>query len=149
MLARIMNDVRPLRRLGCDWDGALADLFGRVGGGDLIDGFGPRAFPAVNVWEDEQAVHVEAELPGWAMDEVEVTVLGDELTISGERKSTAKEEPDYLRRESGVASFRRDLRFPAVVDPAKVKATLSQGILAITMPKADAHKPRRITVKTN
>ena len=113
---------------------------------DPFGTFGGRTFPAVNVWEDGTTLYAEAEIPGLAMDQVDVSVLGDELTIKGERKGAGVEGATYHRRERGVGSFVRVLRLPVEVDADKVEAALRDGVLTITLPKAQAALPRKIEV---
>jgi len=105
-------------------------------------------FPATNVWEDERNVYVEAELPGLKMEDLEILACGNELTIRGERKNGCKGEATYHRRERGVGSFSRVLRLPVPVDAEKIEAALKAGVLTITLPKAEAARPRRIEVKS-
>jgi len=115
---------------------------------DAFGMLGRRPFPAVNTWEDETAVYAEAELPGLAMGDIEVTVMGDELTIKGERKDLEKEGATYHRRERGVGIFSRVLRLPVQIDADKVEATLRDGVLTIKLPKAQSALPRRIELKS-
>lgn len=105
------------------------------------------AFPALNLWEDEQNVYAEAELPGLRMDDIEVYVVGNELTIKGERKDEYREKAGYHRRERGVGSFSRVLQLPAELDPDLVEAALKHGVLTIKLPKAEKAKPRKIQIK--
>jgi HSP20 family protein len=114
---------------------------------DTFGTFGARTFPAVNVWEDGATLYAEAEIPGLAMDQVDVSVLGDELTIKGERKDVGSKSVTHHRRERGVGSFVRVLRLPVEVDADKVEATLRDGVLTISLPKAQAALPRKIEVK--
>ncbi|MGL4552591.1 MAG: Hsp20/alpha crystallin family protein [Gemmataceae bacterium] len=105
------------------------------------------AFPAVNVWEDADAYHLEAELPGLTQDEVSIAVTQrNVLTLSGERKSDDG-EGRWHRRERGFGRFQRVLRLPAAVDADKVEAKLEGGVLRLTLPKHADAKPRRIAVK--
>lgn len=109
-----------------------------------------RNFPAVNMWEDDQSLYVEAELPGYALEDIEITTLGNELTIAGTRTETAPEEATFHRRErmtGGASQFKRSLRIGIPVNVDKVSAKLEQGVLSITLPKAEAAKPRKIQVK--
>jgi HSP20 family protein len=108
---------------------------------------GGRGFPAVNVWEDEQNLYAEAELPGLTMSDVEVFAKGNELTIKGERKPVQEEGTAYHRRERGVGPFNRVLRLPVDIDADKVEAKLHDGVLTITLPKAEAARPRKIEVR--
>ena len=119
----------------------------------LFDNFGAEltrpvtAFPAVNVWEDNEAFHLEAELPGLKQDDVNIAVTQrNVLTLSGERKPE-EGEGRWHRRERGFGRFQRVLRLPAPVDADKVEAKLENGVLRLTLPKHEDAKPRRIAVK--
>ena len=104
-------------------------------------------FPALNIWEDEHAFHVEAEVPGMKLEDVEVTLFEGELSIRGERKNLPVEGAAYHRRERGAGSFGRTVRLPVALDAEKVQASMQDGILTITLPKAEAAKPRKISVQ--
>jgi len=108
---------------------------------------GASAFPALNVWEDEQCLYAEAELPGMQMDDLELLVVGNELTIKGERKAGEEDEAVYHRRERGVGAFSRVVRLPVEIDANKVEARLQDGVLTVKLPKAEAARPRKIEVK--
>lgn len=110
---------------------------------------GSRAFPALNIWEDDDNVYAEAEVPGLKLDDLELLVTGDELSIKGSRSDTGEEGASFHRRERGSGAFNRVVRLPVDIDGDKVEATLRDGILLITMPKAVAAKPRKIKVKTS
>lgn len=105
------------------------------------------AFPPLNIWEDERNFFVEAELPGLRMEDLEVTMLGDELTLKGERKDPEFKGAAYHRRERGAGRFVRSIRLPAAVDGEHVKASLQDGVLSISLPKAKEAQPRKIQVK--
>jgi HSP20 family protein len=108
----------------------------------------PRSnFPALNTWEDAENYYVEAELPGLKVQDLELSVVGQELTISGERKSQEKEGVAWHRRERPWGKFVRALELPAPVDPDKVDARFENGVLLVTLPKSEAAKPRKIEVK--
>ena len=109
--------------------------------------WGHRTFPALNVWEEGDKLLAEAEVPGLKMDDLEVTVQGDELTIKGERQADEEEDVTYHRRERGLGRFSRVIRLPVEVNADKVQATLRDGVLTITLPKAEAVLPRKIEVK--
>jgi HSP20 family protein len=119
----------------------------------LFDNFGAEltrpvtAFPAVNVWEDSDAFHLEAEVPGLKQEDVNIAVTQrNVLTLSGERKAEDG-EGRWHRRERGFGRFQRVLRLPAPVDADKVEAKLENGVLRLTLPKHEDAKPRRIAVK--
>jgi|SwirhirootsSR3_FD_contig_61_3804677_length_635_multi_3_in_0_out_0_1 HSP20 family protein len=105
-----------------------------------------RTFPAVNVWEENDNLHAEAEVPGMTVEDFSISVVGRELTISGERKDRGDESTTYHRRERGTGPFTRVIRLPFDVDSSRVEANLRDGVLQITLPKSEAAKPRKIQV---
>jgi len=122
--------------------------------GELFDNMawpfgGLRAFPALNLWEEGEALFAEAELPGMGMEDVEVLVNGDELTIKGQRKAAEAKEQSFHRQERVIGNFSRTVTLPFDVDAEKVQATLKDGVLRITLPKAASARPRKIEVKTS
>jgi HSP20 family protein len=106
------------------------------------------SFPALNIWDDGQRLCAEAEVPGFNMDDIEVSVMGNQLTIKGRRESVTQEGTTFHRRERRTGEFTRTVTLPVDVDPDKVKATLKDGVLSIVMPKAEAALARKIAVKT-
>jgi HSP20 family protein len=126
----------------------MGRLFGRWG-----VGFGTRpelevSYPPLNLWEDDNFVYTEAELPGLKLEDLEITVTGDnQLTIKGKRESKAPPKAEWHRQERAFGSFERVLTLPVSVDAAKVEARLENGVLIIKMAKSEAAKPRKITVK--
>jgi HSP20 family protein len=105
--------------------------------------------PAMNVFEDEHSITIEAELPGFTMDNLDISVLGQELTISGKRQWTAPEGCTVHRRErTSSTNFSRSVRIGTPIDAAKVSAKLDAGVLTVTLPKAESAKPRKIEIKT-
>lgn len=105
--------------------------------------------PAVNVWADEHAVFVEADLPGVDPAKLDIAVTeGNRLTISGERAEVTVENAVWHRQERGSGTFVRELTLPTLVDADKVEARYEAGVLRLTLPKAEAAKPRKITVRT-
>lgn len=142
MIVRHVSDMLPLHRVR----GHMEDLFNQFWG---EGGAGPFAVggPAVNVWEDDHSLFVESELPGMNLADIDVTVMGNELTIKGERKESTVEGATYHRRERTAGTFARTMTLPVEIDTAKVTATLKDGVLMITLPKAEAARPRKIEVK--
>jgi HSP20 family protein len=121
----------------------LFDRWGTGNGGQM-----PAAFPAVNVWEDADAVYVDAELPGLDLKDLEIYVTGgNQLTVKGERKRPLPDKAVYHRQERGFGNFIRVLTLPFEVDSSKVDARLENGILTIKLAKHEAAKPRKIVVK--
>lgn len=101
----------------------------------------------VNVWETGDAYHAALMAPGLDEQSIDVTVHEDTLSIEGELKFQVPEGAKSVWQEFGPARFRRSLRLGASVDPAKVEALYRNGLLLVTMPKAEHAKPRQIPVK--
>lgn len=102
-------------------------------------------FPAINLTEDKDNYYVRAELPGLSADELDIQVTGKNLSIAGERK-IASEDAKYHRRERDAGKFSRIIGLPGEIDSGKVEAGLENGILKIAIPKAEAAKPKQITI---
>lgn len=141
----------PVSQLRDEIDRAFADSFG-----DLVGGLPwvnrrsqrwGRKFPAVNVWESETDLYAEAEVPGLSMEDLEILVKGNELTIQGERKHEEQEGVKYHRRERGTGSFCGMVRLPVEVDVDKVEASLEAGVLTVKLPKEAKARARKIEVK--
>jgi HSP20 family protein len=142
-----------VHRLPALW-GGLNRLSGEVDrlfdrwGLEVNGGLG--TFPPLNVWEDENAFYVEAELPGLKQEQFHVTVAHrDEVTIQGERVEDESLKGTWHRRERGFGRFQRVLTLSAPVDADKVEAKLEDGVLRLTLPKAEEARPRRIAVKAD
>jgi HSP20 family protein len=107
------------------------------------------AYPALNVWTNEEGLNVTAEVPGVSPEEIEISVVGDTLTLSGTRKPEVLDENvRYHRQERGYGDFTRSLQLPFAVDINKVEATFRNGVLMVAMPRAEEDMPRKITVKS-
>jgi HSP20 family protein len=104
--------------------------------------------PAIDTWEDEKSFTVEAELPGVKNEEIEISVIGNELRISGGTERPAEEATaKYHRRERTHGKFSRILRFPLDLNAETVEARHENGVLTIVLPKAAAAMPRKIEVR--
>jgi len=112
-------------------------------------GFGAAGvFPAINVSETDDALFVEAELPGMKSDDLDVTFENGTLTLSGERElSDESEDVSYHRRERQWGSFRRSFTIPHRVDADGVRARYLDGILTVELPKAAEARPKQITIQ--
>lgn len=105
-------------------------------------------FPLINVTEDKNSYYVRAELPGFKADELDISVTGETLSISGERKLPVGEEnAQYHRREREAGKFSRIISLPSQVNTAKVEARCADGIIIVVLPKAEEAKPKQIAVK--
>ncbi len=119
----------------------------RILGSGLFPGASPR-YPQLNLAEDKEGFHVEALVPGVAPESIEVSVLRDQLRITG---SKAAINPDikpeaFHRNERGAGTFTRTLTLPTEVDGDRVKADYKNGVLTLTLPKHEASKPKQIAV---
>lgn len=105
-------------------------------------------FPAVNVWRGEDGAIVTAELPGIDPAKLDISVVGDSLTLTGVRELEAlKEGESYHRQERTYGRFARTLQLPFQVNAAKVEAKYEKGVLQITLPRVEAEKPKKIAIK--
>ena len=146
MVYRYFGTRQPLGQLRQDMDRLLSGFFGRFPGGPAaVTG---QAQPAVNLWETQDALVAELEVPGVKSDHVDISVVDNELSLAVRRDDIAQEGVTYHRRERGVGSFGRVIRLPVEVDPDKVEAELRNGVLTVRLPKAESAKPRKIQVNT-
>jgi len=106
------------------------------------------AYPAMNVWTNENGSVVTAELPGCNPESIDLSIVGDTLTITGAREpEEVAENATYHRRERGCGKFQRSLQLPFEIEPGKVEATFDKGVLNISLPRAEASKPKKIAIK--
>jgi HSP20 family protein len=120
----------------------------------LFDGFNtvrrPAAsYPAMNVWANQDGLLVTTEVPGVRPEDIDVSVVGDTLTLSGERRpDEMTENGRFHRQERGHGKFVRTLQLPFPVKVDHIDATFRNGALTINLPRAEEDKPRKITVKS-
>lgn len=101
----------------------------------------------VDVREDGDHIYVEAELPGFKKEEVDITMENQQLTIAAERRENAEEtKGDYLLNERRYTRFLRSFTLPPTVDEQSVNAKLADGVLTITLTKREETKPRKVAV---
>ncbi len=106
--------------------------------------------PALDLYEDKDNFTVTAELPGLKREDIEVSLHEGALSISGERKSEEKfEDAETYRSERFFGKFHRVVTLPKAVQGDKITAQYKDGILTVTLPKAEEAKPKQITVKVN
>jgi HSP20 family protein len=106
-------------------------------------------FPPLNVGQDEDNVFVRAEIPGINPEQLSISVLRNRVSIAGKREIQLEQgRAAYHRRERPEGSFSRTLTLPVEVDAERVDARYADGILTLTLPKAEAAKPRQIEVRT-
>lgn len=104
-------------------------------------------YPTLNVWDDGERFYAEAELPGFKIEDVELSVAGSQFQIRGRRTFEPREGWTVHRQESASGEFARTVTFPAEIDAGNVQAALKDGVLWVTLPKAPSAKPRKIEVK--
>ncbi|MEA2707768.1 MAG: hypothetical protein QOF78_369 [Phycisphaerales bacterium] len=114
------------------------------------NGGGALAPYAVDVREDGDHIYVEAELPGFKKEEIDITLENQTLTIAAirqeERKDGAADKGEHLLRERRYTRFLRSFTLPPTVDEQSVNAKLADGVLTITLNKREETKPRKISV---
>jgi HSP20 family protein len=139
--AELRDEMRRFQR-------QMDNLFGRWGTRMPIRMVSAVTYPPINLWEDAEFFYAEAELPGLKLQDLVITVTGEnQLTLKGKRMSQAPENAEWHRQERNFGEFERVLSLPAGVDSSKVEARLENGVLTIKMAKKESAKPRKITVK--
>ena len=104
--------------------------------------------PAVDMYQTKDDIIVKAAIPGLKPEDIDISVTGDILTIKGELKQEEKiKEGGYLRQERRFGQFCRELSLSTQVSADKAKAEFEHGVLTLRLPKAEAVKPKSITVK--
>ncbi len=115
----------------------------------FLPGRGPRRYPLVNLLEDKDNLYVEALTPGVDPQSFNVTVMQSRLTLSGEKsRISADVKPEaFHRSERSSGKFVRTFELPVEVNDERIQAEYKNGLLRITLPKAEKAKPRQVTVK--
>jgi HSP20 family protein len=135
---------RPLRELE-EWERRFEDLLGRPLWRLPVEERG--WMPAVDIFEKEDRFVVKAELPGIKEEDIQVSVVGDTLSVKGEKKTeTEVKEEDYYRSERSYGSFCRSIPLPSNVNADKIEASFEDGVLEVTLPKSAKVKPKKIAV---
>ena len=121
---------------------------GRPFGSTFLSPVTTYRFPLVNFSEDEGHVYIEALVPGVDPKDVDLTVLRNTVTISGERKPYVEKEGQIVHRsELGSGKFSRTLELPVDIDPDRISAQCKDGVMLITLPKSEHAKPKKIDIK--
>lgn len=107
-------------------------------------------YPACDVFEEKDSVKILAELPGVKPEDVKLSLENNLLTIRGEKKQQAEERTERVHRyERSYGAFERSFALPSTVDPDKISASFQNGILTVTVPKAERARPREIPVSVS
>lgn len=137
----LMDEVR--RRMDRVWE----DLEGGVG--PFSSGLWPAsAFPRVNLWDAGNQLVLKADVPGISEKNLQISLHGESLALSGERKSEAPEGYSVHRKERSAYRFSRSVALPCKVNSEQVSAQIKDGVLTIILPKTPEAQPRQISVKT-
>jgi HSP20 family protein len=138
----------PFRDVGTirdDIDRIFDGFFGRIRPGRIT--LESHWTPLIDLEETEDSVRVRAELPGMRKEEIKISLDGDHLHLSGERKREKEEkEKTYHRIERSYGRFERVIPLPTEVEKEKVKAVYTDGVLQITLPKSENVKPKEIAI---
>ncbi len=144
---RVNRGFDPFELAQREFDSMLSRFFGSR----AFDDTGVLAPYGVDIREDADHIYVEAELPGFAKDDIDITLENQTLTITAERKEERKEGDEkkgqLLLHERRYSRFQRSFTLPPTVDESKCDAKLADGILTITLDKREESKPRKITVQ--
>jgi len=121
----------------------------------LYDSYNPSqlrpapGYPAMNIWTSEDGLNIMTEVPGIQPEDIDISVVGETLTLSGERRPEELQEgARYHLQERGYGKFTRSIQLPFPVDVDQVDATFKNGVLNISLPRAEEDKPRKIAVKS-
>jgi len=139
------NPLRELRSMQEQMSRLLDMAWNREPGEELCEGIW---HPLVDIFENDEAVVIKAELPGVDQRDIEVKIEDAMLVIRGERKQDTKiRKENYHRIERCYGPFQRSFSLPQSIDREHVKAVCDKGVLTITMPKREEIKPKQITVE--
>ncbi len=117
--------------------------------GDTFADAGAGVFPPINVTQDDDNFYLRAEVPGIKPDDLSISTVRNRVSLAGKRELQREHERvSYHRKERPEGSFNRTVTLPTEVDADRVDARYADGILTITLPKAEQAKPRQIAVKT-
>ncbi|MBI1879549.1 MAG: Hsp20/alpha crystallin family protein [Chloroflexi bacterium] len=139
----LVNPWRELERMQREMDRVFANFYGA-----------PRfqtapSFPAMNIWTNQESAVITAELPGVNPEDIDISVVGETLTLTGSRQpEELKEGEKYHRRERGQGKFTLTFQLPFPVEAEKLDAIFDKGVLHISLPRAEADKPKKIAIKT-
>jgi len=104
--------------------------------------------PPIEMYEKDDHFMVRAELPGMKKDDIDISVMGDTLTIKGERKAEEEiKEEDYYFCERSYGNFQRSVTLPSAVDTKGIEAKFSDGVLEVSLPKSEEVKPKKVDIK--
>jgi HSP20 family protein len=110
---------------------------------------GASEFPPVELWTGESGLVLRARLPGLSPEDIELTVVGDTLTLKGSRPAPETSAAEsYRRRERASGKFLRTIRLPIAVESEQIRARFEKGVLEVTLPRAASERPHKIHVQS-
>ncbi len=147
------GELEPVRSLRQEVDRLFEDFFRgwpRPWAGSMLTTAEGAFAPTIALRETEKDLVLTAEVPGLQKEDVDVNILEQSVTIRGERKEEKEtKEQNYHYRESSFGSFQRVVPLPVPVVAEKAKATLKDGVLTLTLPKAEPSKPKGVKIKVD
>jgi HSP20 family protein len=149
MAQRLRGSLPQLQQVRDEVDRLFSNLVAHpsvVGATRFVTG---REFPPINLSEDTENVYAECELPGVLPEDLDIAVVGSELTVKGRRCEEAEPQATYHRRERGVGSFTRVVQLASDIAAERVSASLRDGVLLVTLPKSESSKPRKVQVQSS
>ena len=128
---------------------AMRRLHDEVNRAFAAPGTSAGGFPAVNMWQGPESAALTAELPGVEPADIDISVKNDIVTITGERKPPVGKDAVWHRRERAYGRFSRVIQLPYRVDPDKVEARMTDGVLQVELRRPEADRPRRVQITSN
>ncbi len=141
----LFQEMDMLRR---EMDQAFRGL-GRGHSTSFLPGLSVGGYPHINLSEDEYNYYIEALVPGIDADAIDLNVMQRNLSLSGERKESVDKDCAWHRHERGAGKFMRTIDLAANIDTTKVSAECKNGVLHITLTKADIEKPKKISLHSS
>jgi HSP20 family protein len=144
LTSRPVDALQNLRRLNSFLDEAIGGFPFGSESGTLTAAW----TPAVDVFEDKDAVKIVAELPGVKAEDVKISLESQTLTMRGEKRQVAEEDGAGNRYERTYGAFERTFALPGTVDADRIEASYADGLLTVTLPKVERARPRQIDIRT-
>ena len=145
LTSRPVDAFQNLRRLNSFLDEAIGGFPFGSESGTLTAAW----TPAVDVFEDKDAVKIVAELPGVKAEDVKISLESQTLTMRGEKRQVAEEKTERVHRyERTYGAFERTFALPRTVDADRIEASYADGLLTVTLPKVERARPRQIEIRT-
>jgi HSP20 family protein len=143
----LWRPFHELERWRREMDREFSRHFGSLFHDTESEGVSPPYFPAIESYVNDGNLVVRADVPGLEAKDIELSVLGNVLTIKGERKQQQKvKKEEYIRRETSYGSFERRLTLPEGTDAERIKASFKNGVIEVTMPLEKGMSAKKIPI---